>query len=191
MVIEQLGSPALGLPPSEDMLTRPATIPAGERERAQELILRVFGTAREVLAITDGAFTAHSMQLLLEAPKNATIRILAWEQPLSDASRVFRTELEALRQKRTGSVSVAAPLETGPSSATLPSGCWVFVPGHAFHFSLPLMDAWMATAPVKFQPYEDAGNLYDEHFGRWWDGMVPGYQTLYVQRQYDTSKRQP
>jgi len=184
MVIAQLGNPVLGLPPADEMLARRVEIAAGEHERSQELVRRVLGLAREVVAITDGAFSALAMPVLLEAPAGATVRVLAWEQPLSAASPGFRTRLEELRGRRSGSVAVAAPVPVGKSSDALPSGTWVFVPGRAFHFSASLSDTWMATRPIRFEPYEDAGNLYQQHFGRWWDGEVPGYQTLHVQRRH-------
>ncbi len=182
LIVEQLGNPIFALPPSDDKLSQKVTIPAGERERTQELVRRVLGLAKDVVAIADGGFSIIAMQLLLEVPVDATLRILTWEQPLSDAGPTFRSELEALRAKRSGSVSVATPVSIGASQESLPSGSWVFVPGRAFHFSLPLYDIWMAGGPVTFEPYEDAGNLYQEHFGRWWNGEVPGYQVLHVQR---------
>lgn len=183
MLIEQLGNPLFALPPTDDMLSNKVTIAAGERERTQELLRRVLGLAGDVLAITDGAFSVLSLPLLLETPDNATIRLLAWEQPLSEASPTFRVELESLRSKRAGHVVAAAPVRVGPSEEPLPSGSWIFVPGRAFHFNLPLYEVWTATGPVTFEPYEDAGNLYHTHFGRWWNGEVPGYQALPVQRR--------
>ncbi|NLI00562.1 MAG: hypothetical protein GX446_13840, partial [Chthonomonadales bacterium] len=180
MLIEQLGSPVLGLPPVEDILAAPCTIAKGARERSQELIRRVLAQSREVLAITDGALSARGLSLLLDAPDATTIRILAWVQPLSAASDAFRLELAALRGKRSGATTVAAPVLSGPSEVQLPTGSWVFVPGRAFRFSVSLADAWMAAAEVEFEPHEDDGRLYEEHFNRWWNGEVEGYQTLHV-----------
>ncbi len=182
-VLEQLGNPLFGLPPADDMLSRKITISPNERERTQGIVHSILDLAKDVVAITDGAFSVLTMPLLLEIPGECTIRVLAWEQPLSDASSTFRTELANLRGKRSGPVAVAAPVAVGPSEESLPSGCWIFVPGRAFHFSLPLYETWMASGPVTFEPYEDPGNLYHEHFGRWWNGDVPGYQTLPIDRR--------
>jgi hypothetical protein len=182
LIIEQLGNPLFALPPVDDMLSRKATIPAGERERTQELLRRVLGLATDVAAITDGAFSILAMPLLLEVPADATIRILTWEQPLSEVSPTFRSELEDLRRRRTGSLAVATPVSIEESQESLPSGSWVFLPGRAFHFNLPLYEVWMASGPVSFEPYDDAGGLYHQNFGRWWNGEVTGYQTVHLRR---------
>jgi len=180
MLIEQLGSPVLGLPAVEDILAAPCTIAKGARERSQQLIRRVLGQSREVLAVTDGALSARGLPLLLDVPDATTIRILAWVQPLSAASDAFRLELAALRRKRSGATAVATPVPSGTSEVPRPAGCWVFVPGRAFRFSVSLADAWMATTEVEFEPHDDDGRLYEEHFSRWWEGDVEGYQTLQV-----------
>ena len=173
----------LGLPELLDELVERGREDVPWSSMALVLVLARLLDPSSELRLAETIYDRTAMSDLLDTQGDTTVRVLAWEQPLSDASPTFRTELETLRAKRSGSVAVAAPVAIGPSQERPPSGSWVFMPGRAFHFSLPLYEVWMASAPVTFEPYEDAGNLYNEHFGRWWNGEAPGYQTLHVQRR--------
>jgi hypothetical protein len=118
--------------------------------------------------------------MLLEVADRATIRIVAWQQPLSGAGQAFRAALAELQTKRSGAVSAIAPLLVEQSGPALPACAWVFVPGRAYSFSASLGEVLAASADIDFQAYEDDGTRYDRDFMRWWKGEVKGYTAIKV-----------
>jgi len=180
LITEELGEPTLELPPLEVRQTTPQALESGNRSQSQSLLRRILSSSREMVAIADGTLSSVCFPLLLEVPDDAAIRLLAWEQPTSAAGEAFRIRLSELRAKRSGTVHVVAPVVTNSEAEPLPTGTWVFVPGWAYRFNAPLIEVWNANSPIEIQPYEDDGALYQEHFARWFDDNVPGYQGLQV-----------
>jgi hypothetical protein len=180
MIVEELGDPTLELPQTETPISAVLALEPGERSRAQSVIGQILRTSREMIAITDRSLGNATFPILLDVPDDAAIRILAWEQPTSASGEAFRISLSQLREKRGGTVHVVAPITTGHNSEPLPLDSWIFVPGWAYRFSVPILDAWNASTPFDLQPFEDDGTLYQMHFGRWFDDNVPGYQAIQV-----------
>lgn len=180
MIVEELGDPTLELPQTETPVNAVLALEPGERSRAQSVIGQILSTSREMIAITDRSLGNATFPILLDVPDDAAIRILAWEQPTSASGEAFRISLSQLREKRGGTVHVVAPITTGADSEPLPLDTWIFVPGWAYRFSVPILDAWNASTPFDLQPFEDDGTLYQTHFGRWFDDNVPGYQAIQV-----------
>lgn len=180
LIIEELGDPTLELPHSDVLQTTPLALESGNRSQSQSLLRRILSSSREMVAIADGSLSSACFPILLEVPDEAAIRLLAWEQPTSAAGEAFRIGLSELRTKRSGTVHVVAPLATNKEVEALPQGTWVFVPGWAYRLNAPIMDAWNASTPIEIHPYEDDGALYQQHFARWFDDNVQGYQGLQV-----------
>jgi hypothetical protein len=180
MIIEELGDPTLELPQTETPVNAVFALESGERSRAQLVIGQILSSSREMVAITDRSLGNATFPILLDVPDDAAIRILAWDQPTSASGEAFRISLSQLREKRGGTVHVVAPITTGGDSEPLPVDSWIFVPGWAYRFSVPILDAWHASTPFDLQSFEDDGTLYQMHFGRWFDDNVPGYQAIQV-----------
>ena len=180
LVIEELGDTALKLPHSNVPQTTPLALERGNRSQAQSVLRQILSSSREMIAIADGSLSSACFPLLLEVPDDAAIRLLAWEQPTSAAGEAFRISLAELRSKRSGTVHVVAPVATRKETEALPQGTWVFVPGWAYRLNAPLIEAWNASTPIEVQPYEDDGALYQQHFARWFDDNVAGFQGIQV-----------
>lgn len=180
MLIEQLGDAGLELPAASAVNSGQLSLAQGNRSEAQSSLKRILGSSREMLAITDGGLGSQIFPVLLDVPEEAAVRILAWQQPTSTAGEAFRIGLAELRSKRSGAVHVVAPVQVANDVEPLPSETWLFVPGWAYRLNVSLLEAWNATDSVRIEPFEDDGSLYQQHFGRWFDDNVAGYQGLQV-----------
>lgn len=180
MLIEQLGDAGLELPAASAVNSGPLSLEQGNRSEAQSSLKRILGSSREMLAVTDGGLGSPVFPVFLDVPDEAAVRILAWQQPTSTAGEAFRIGLAELRSKRSGAVHVVAPVQVANDVEPLPSETWLFVPGWAYRLNVSLLEAWNATDSVRIEPFEDDGSLYQQHFGRWFDDNVAGYQGLQV-----------
>lgn len=180
MLIEHLGDTSLELAASSKVTSRALSLERGDRSEAQSSLRKILSSSREMLAITDGGLASPVFPVLLDVPDDAAIRILAWQQPSSTAGEAFRIGLAELRSKRNGAVHVVAPVQVANDAESLPSETWLFVPGWAYRLNASLLEAWNASVPVRIEPFEDDGALYQQHFGRWFDDNMAGYQGLQV-----------
>jgi hypothetical protein len=178
-VLTSIAATGANLPAAPTGLTK-GLIRAGQRTPAFELLQTVLSQSSEMVSILDGAFSVGDLRMLLEVADRATIRIVAWQQPLSGAGQAFRAALAELQTKRSGAVSAIAPLLVEQSGPALPACAWVFVPGRAYSFSASLGEVLAASADIDFQAYEDDGTRYDRDFMRWWKGEVKGYTAIKV-----------
>ena len=178
VVVESFGNPLLELPPPQESLRQSSRIGKGDRERSAGLIRRVFTATSEVLAIQDGEFGPSLMPLLLETNDGATLRLLTWRSALSAEGEAFSIALSDLRRRRTGAVSVVAPVFDPGDAKIDAEACWIFMPGWAYRFSRPLAQVLAATEDYEFTPYEDDGSVYQQRFGQWWDGEASGISSI-------------
>ena len=164
------------------LLRAPAIIPQGDQQRAMEFFKALVAEGADRVEITDGRLDYRVLSNLLGVSEMTSLRIIAWEQPLSPGlAEPFSQALHKLEESRAGSVSVVCPKASSEQQTDeRPLNCWFFTLGGAYEFSGTLGEILSANREITFTPHDDTGELKENKFQRWWDDKVSGYQAIRI-----------
>ncbi len=148
-------------------------IPAGLLKAANEWWLGMAGRPTRVLSLLDPDLSHRALSRLLEFDPLVPIRIVTWAEPLSASlCTAFNSELERLRDSRTGSVSVFVPVPE-PGRPAMEAKRILGLSSGTYELSTSLATVLAASEDCTIVPGESLAE-----FERIWRGETPGYRLL-------------